>query len=440
MYSHIYRKFNMESSTFKDLHLSRNIEKAIEELGFEEPTPIQSQAIPFILEGRDVIGQAQTGTGKTAAFGIPALEMVNVRSKRTQALVLCPTRELANQVADEMGKLGKYTGTKILPVYGGQNIERQIKALKRGVQIVIGTPGRVMDHIERGTLNLSNVQMFVLDEADEMLDMGFREDIESIFSSIPEGRQTILFSATMPKPIMKLTKKYQQNPELVKTIHKVVTVPNMEQAYFEVKHHMKPDILCRMIDIHDVKSCLVFCNTKKMVDELVTTLKNRGYMADGLHGDMKQNQREKVMGSFRKGEIEVLVATDVAARGIDVENIEVVFNYDMPQDEESYVHRIGRTGRAGRQGIAFTFVTAREIYKIKNIQKYTRTKIMCRKIPTRSDAEDFKANMLAKRVKETIDEGHLGKYIHWVEKMLDEDCTSMDVAAGLVKIMLSESK
>ena len=233
----------MESSTFKDLHLSRNIEKAIEELGFEEPTPIQSQAIPFILEGRDVIGQAQTGTGKTAAFGIPALEMVNVRSKRTQALVLCPTRELANQVADEMGKLGKYTGTKILPVYGGQNIERQIKALKRGVQIVIGTPGRVMDHIERGTLNLSNVQMFVLDEADEMLDMGFREDIESIFSSIPEGRQTILFSATMPKPIMKLTKKYQQDPELVKTIHKVVTVPNMEQAYFEVKHHMKPDIL-----------------------------------------------------------------------------------------------------------------------------------------------------------------------------------------------------
>ncbi|MBP1908410.1 DEAD/DEAH box helicase [Methanolobus bombayensis] len=430
----------MESSTFKDLYLSRNLEKAIKELGFEEPTPIQSKAIPFILEGRDVIGQAQTGTGKTAAFGIPALEMVNSRSKKTQVLVLCPTRELANQVADEIGKLGKYTGTKILAVYGGQNIDRQIKVLKRGVQIVIGTPGRVLDHIERKTLNLNSVQMFVLDEADEMLDMGFREDIESIFASIPEGRQTILFSATMPKPIMKLTKKYQQNPELVKTIHKVVTVPNMEQAYFEVKHHMKPDILCRMIDIHDVKSCLVFCNTKKMVDELVLKLKNRGYLTDGLHGDMKQNQREKVMGSFRNGEIEILVATDVAARGIDVENIEVVFNFDMPQDEESYVHRIGRTGRAGRQGIAFTFVTAREIYKIKNIQKYTRTKIKCRKVPTRSDAEDFKANMLAKRVKETVDEGHLGKYIHWVEKMLDEDCTSMDVAAGLVKIMLSENK
>ncbi|TQD29248.1 DEAD/DEAH box helicase [Methanolobus vulcani] len=430
----------MESSTFKDLHLSRNLEKAIEELGFEEPTPIQSQAIPFIMEGRDVIGQAQTGTGKTAAFGIPALEMVNPNSKKTQALVLCPTRELANQVAEEMGKLAKYLNVKILPVYGGQNIDRQIKALRKGVQIVIGTPGRVMDHIERKTLKLNGVDMIVLDEADEMLDMGFREDIETILSSVPETRQTIFFSATMPKPILRLTKQYQQNPTHVKTIHKVVTAPNMEQSYFEVKHHMKPDVLCRMIDIYDVKSSLVFCNTKKMVDDLVTTLKARGYLADGLHGDMKQTQREKVMASFRKGEIETLVATDVAARGIDVENIEVVFNFDMPQDEESYVHRIGRTGRAGRQGKALTFVTAREIYKIKNIQKYTKTKVKCKRVPTRSDAEEIKAGMLATRVKETIDEGHLGKYVHWVEKMLDEDCTSMDIAAGLVKIMLAENR
>ncbi|MDG6244875.1 MAG: DEAD/DEAH box helicase [Methanolobus sp.] len=430
----------MESSTFKDLNLSGNIEKAIQELGFEEPTPIQVQSIPHILEGRDVIGQAQTGTGKTAAFGIPALEMVNPNSKKTQVLVLCPTRELANQVADELGKLAKYTSTKILPVYGGQSIERQIKGLRRGAQIVIGTPGRVMDHIERRTLDLGTVEMVVLDEADEMLDMGFREDIESILSGISHDRQTILFSATMPAPIMKLTKNYQKDPILVKTIHKVVTVPNMEQSYFELKHHMKPDVLCRMIDIYDVKSSLVFCNTKKMVDELVTTLKTRGFLADGLHGDMKQNQREKVMASFRNGEIETLVATDVAARGIDVENIEVVFNYDMPQDEESYVHRIGRTGRAGRQGVAFTFVTAKEIYKIKSIQKYTRTKIKCQKIPSRSDAEDFKANMLEKKLKETIAEGHLGKYVHWVEKMVDEDCTSMDVAAGLVKMMLSDNR
>ncbi|WP_094228540.1 DEAD/DEAH box helicase [Methanolobus psychrotolerans] len=430
----------MESSTFKDLHLSKNIEKAIEELGFEEPTPIQTQAIPYIIEGRDVIGQAQTGTGKTAAFGIPALEMIDVNSKNIQVLVLCPTRELANQVADELGKLAKYTSTKILPVYGGQSIEMQIKALRRGVHIVIGTPGRIMDHLERKTLDISNVGMVVLDEADEMLDMGFREDIETILNRISGERQTILFSATMPAPIMKLTKNYQQNPMLVKTIHKVVTVPNMEQSYFEVKHHMKPDVLCRLIDIYDVQSSLVFCNTKRMVDDLVNTLKTRGYLADGLHGDMKQTQREKVMASFRNGEIETLVATDVAARGIDVENIEVVFNYDMPQDEESYVHRIGRTGRAGRQGIAFTFVTPKEIYKIKSIQKYTKTKILCKKVPSRSDAEDFKATMLAKKVKENIDEGHLGKYMHWVEKMLDEDYTSMDIAAGLLKIMLSENK
>ncbi len=430
----------MESATFKDLNLSENIEKAIKELGFEEPTPIQVQAIPHILEGKDVIGQAQTGTGKTAAFGIPALEMVNPNSKKTQVLVLCPTRELANQVADELNKLGKYFTTRILPVYGGQSIERQIKALRRGTQIVIGTPGRILDHIERRTLDLRDVEMVVLDEADEMLDMGFREDIETILDSIKDNKQTILFSATMPAPIMKLTKNYQQNPVVVKTIHKVVTVPNMEQSYFEVKHHMKPDVLCRMIDIYDVKSSLVFCNTKKMVDELVTTLKTRGYLADGLHGDMKQIQREKVMASFRKGEIETLIATDVAARGIDVENIEVVFNYDMPQDEESYVHRIGRTGRAGRQGIALTFVTAKEIYKIKSIQKYTKTRIQCRKVPSRSDAEDLKANVLAKKVRETIDEGHLGKYMHWVEKMLDEDCTTMDIAAGLTKIILSENK
>ncbi|WP_319507653.1 DEAD/DEAH box helicase [uncultured Methanolobus sp.] len=430
----------MESSTFKDLHLSRNIEKAIEELGFEEPTPIQAQSIPHILEGRDVIGQAQTGTGKTASFGIPALEMVTPNSRNTQVLVLCPTRELANQVADELSKLAKYQQTKILPVYGGQNIDRQIKALRSGVQIVIGTPGRIMDHIERKTLKLNTVQMVVLDEADEMLDMGFREDIESILSSVPEERQTILFSATMPAPIMKLAQRFQKNPVHVKTIHKVVTAPNMEQSYFEVKHHMKPDVLCRMIDIYDVKSSLVFCNTKKKVDELVSLLKTRGFLADALHGDLKQTQREKVMASFRNGEIETLVATDVAARGIDVENIEVVFNYDMPQDEESYVHRIGRTGRAGRSGIAFTFVTPKEIYKIKSIQKYTKTKIKNQKVPTRSDAEDFKANMLAKKVKETIDEGHLGKYMHWVESMLDEDYTSMDVAAGLVKIMLSGKK
>ncbi|QLC50010.1 DEAD/DEAH box helicase [Methanolobus zinderi] len=428
----------MESITFKDLQLSGNMEKGIEEIGFEEPTPIQSQAIPFIMEGRDVIGQAQTGTGKTAAFGIPALEMIEPDVRRVQVLVLCPTRELANQVADELNKLSKYKDIKILPVYGGQSINRQIRALKKGVQIVIGTPGRILDHIERKTLRIDNVSMVVLDEADEMLDMGFREDIEIILNNVPTTRQTILFSATMPRAIMKLTKRYQKDPQVVKTIHKKLTVPNVEQAYFEVKPHARPEVLCRLIDIYDAKSSLVFCNTKKGVDQLVETLKSRGYLADGLHGDMKQQQRERVMANFRKGDIETLVATDVAARGIDVENIELVFNYNVPQDEESYVHRIGRTGRAGRQGVAFTFVSGKEMYKLKNIQKYTKVKISRKKVPSRSDAEDIRANLLSQKVKDTIDEGHLGKYVHWVETLLEEDYTSLDVAAGLVKLMLAE--
>ncbi|TGC09398.1 DEAD/DEAH box helicase [Methanolobus halotolerans] len=428
----------MEPITFKDLQLSKSMEKGIEDLGFEEPTPIQSQSIPYIMEGRDVIGQAQTGTGKTAAFGIPALEMIEQDLGRVQVLVLCPTRELANQVADELNKLARYKDIKILPVYGGQSIDRQIRALRKGAQVVIGTPGRILDHIERRTLDIGHVSMVVLDEADEMLDMGFREDIELILNNVPTTRQTILFSATMPGPIMKLTKRYQRDPQLVKTVHKKLTVPNVEQSYFEVKPHAKPEILFRLIDIYDVKSSLVFCNTKRGVDQLVEKLKSRGYLADGLHGDMKQQQRERVMANFRKGDIETLVATDVAARGIDVENIEVVFNYDVPQDEESYVHRIGRTGRAGKQGLAFTFVSGKELYKLKSIQRYTKVNITRKKVPSRSDAEDFKANLLSQKVKDTIDQGHLGKYAHWVETLLEEDYNSIDIAAGLVKLMLSE--
>ncbi|MDN5309633.1 MAG: ATP-dependent helicase DeaD [Methanolobus sp.] len=427
----------MESISFDQLNLSQNILKAITDIGYEEPTPIQAQAIPLIMEGRDIIGQAQTGTGKTAAFGIPALELVDPEFTDVQVLVLCPTRELANQVSDELSKLSAYQRLRILPIYGGQSLERQIKALRKGVHIVIGTPGRVMDHIERRTLNLDNVAMVVLDEADEMLDMGFREDIELILTKIPEDRQTILFSATMPAQIMKLTKRFQREPQLVKTIHKKVTVPSIEQYYYEVKFHAKPEVLCRLIDIYDIKSSLVFCNTKKAVDELVDTLKTRGYLADGLHGGMKQQQRERVMSSFRRGDIETLVATDVAARGIDVENIEVVFNYDLPQDEESYVHRIGRTGRAGKAGKALTFVTVKELYKLKSIQKYTNVKILNQKVPTGSDAEDIKANMLAQKVKDTIDSGHMGKYVNWVESMMEEEYTSVDVAAALVKMMLA---
>jgi ATP-dependent RNA helicase DeaD len=365
----------MESLSFEDLELSREMKKAIADMGFEEATPIQSLVLPHILNGRDVIGQAQTGTGKTAAFGIPVLEKLNPSSRSVQAVILCPTRELAIQVAEEIKKLSKYKKASVLPVYGGQPIERQIKALKRGVQIIIGTPGRVMDHIHRRTLKMDQVKMIILDEADEMLDMGFRDDIEFILGRIPDQRQMLLFSATMSPVILGLTRKYQNNPEMLKVAHQELTVPEIRQIYFEVKEKMKLDLLTRLIDMHNLKLALVFCNTKRRVDRLVSHLQTRGYFADGLHGDMSQNQRDRVMSKFRKGQIEILVATDVAARGIDVDDVEAVFNYDVPNNEEYYVHRIGRTGRAGKTGQAFTFVSGKEIYQLRDIQRYTRVRI-----------------------------------------------------------------
>ncbi len=432
-------KSNNEELRFGDLHLSREMQKAIEDIGFEEATPIQVQSIPHILKGKDVIGQAQTGTGKTAAFGIPTLEMVDEASRKIQAVILCPTRELAIQVAEELKKLSKYKkGIEILPIYGGQPIERQIKALRKGVQVIIGTPGRVMDHMDRNTLKMDDVKIIILDEADEMLDMGFREDIEFILKKIPEKRQTILFSATMPQAILNLTKKYQHNPEFIKVVHKELTVPSIEQFYYEVKEQTKPEILSRLIDSYNLKLSLVFCNTKKRVDELVGHLQARGYLADGLHGDMNQTQRDRVMSKFRKGTIEILVATDVAARGIDVDDIEAVFNYDVPHDEEYYVHRIGRTGRAGKTGRAFTFVVGRDIYQIRDIQRYAKTKITSKKVPSLSDVEEIKTNLLLEKIKESINEGHLGKYINWVERLIEEDCTSLDVAASLLKMILGE--
>ncbi|KAA0250114.1 MAG: DEAD/DEAH box helicase [Candidatus Jettenia sp.] len=429
----------MEKLRFEDLHVSEELRKAIKDMGFEEATPIQYQAIPYILKGKDIIGQAQTGTGKTAAFGIPTLEMIDPGTRELQAIILCPTRELAIQVAEEMKKLSKYKkAIEILPIYGGQPIERQIKALKKGVQIIIGTPGRVMDHMNRRTLKMDAVRIIILDEADEMLDMGFREDIEFIMEKISRKRQTILFSATMPQAILDLTKKYQNDPQFIKVVHKELTVPYIEQFYFEVKEQAKLETLSRLIDIYNLKLSLVFCNTKRRVDDLVEHLQARGYLADGLHGDMRQSQRNSVMSKFRKGTIEILIATDVAARGIDVEDIEAVFNYDVPHDEEYYVHRIGRTGRAGRKGRSFTFVVGREIYQIKDIQRYAKTKITPQKIPSLGDVEEIKTNLLLGKVKETINEGHLGKYIHWVEGLAGEDYTSIDIAASLLKIIVGE--
>ena len=429
----------MEHLRFEDMNISNEICRAVLDMGFEEASPIQSQAIPVILEGKDIIGQSQTGTGKTAAFGIPLLERINPEDRRLQALILCPTRELAIQVSEEFRKLLKYKDNiRVLPIYGGQPIDRQIAALRKGTQVVIGTPGRVMDHMRRRTIKAETVQMMVLDEADEMLDMGFREDIETILVKIPEEHQTLLFSATLSPEILDITKRFQKNPEFIKIVRKELTVPNIEQYYFDVKEKTKLDALCRIIDVYDPKLAMVFCNTKKRVDDLVEMLQGRGYFAEGLHGDLKQAQRDKVMQKFRNGTIEILVATDVAARGIDVDDIDVVFNYDVPQDEEYYVHRIGRTGRAGKAGKAFTFCVGKEIYKLRDIMRYTKTKIQQQKLPTLSDVEEMKTNIYLEKIKGIIEEGHLTKYIHLVDRLMEEDYTSIDIAAALLKDHLSD--
>ncbi len=431
----------MEKLRFEDINLSWEVQKGIQDMGFEEMSPIQSQAIPILLEGRDIIGQAQTGTGKTAAFGIPIIERCDLEDKHVQALVLCPTRELSIQVSEEIAKLGKYKkGLTVLPVYGGQPIERQIKALKKGVNIVIGTPGRVLDHIRRRTLKLDNVKMMVLDEADEMFDMGFREDIALVMNQLNEERQTIFFSATMPEEIIRFAKRYQTNPEIIKVVHKELTVPKVEQVYFELKEHMKTEILSRLIDMYNPKLTVVFCNTKKKVDELTEELQSRGYFADGLHGDLKQSQRDTVMGKFRKGTIDILVATDVAARGIDVDEVDLVINYDLPQDEEYYVHRIGRTARAGREGKAFSFVAGRDIYKLRDIQRYTKTKIARKDLPTLKDIEANYTNIMLEKIKREIDNEDLSKYEKILENLLQEDYTSFDIGAALLKFYMTENR
>ncbi|MCX7747941.1 MAG: DEAD/DEAH box helicase [Clostridia bacterium] len=439
----------MENLIFKELNLSQEVQRAISEMGFEEATPIQSKSIPHILTGADVIGQAQTGTGKTCAFGIPAIEMIDPETQAIQVLVLCPTRELAIQTSEELKNVCKYKpGIKILPVYGGQPIDRQIAALKKRPQIIIGTPGRIMDHMRRHTLKLSNLKMVILDEADEMLNMGFREDIDIILEKVPEEKQTILFSATMPKEIMDLTAKYQKSPIHIKAVHKELTVPSIEQFYLEVSESSKLEVLSRLIDTQNIKLSLVFCNTKKRVDELSSSLQSRGYAAEGLHGDMRQDQRDKVMSKFRKGHIDILIATDVAARGIDVDDVEAVFNFDLPNDEEYYVHRIGRTGRAGRTGKAFSFVVGREIYKLKDIQKYTKSTVRPIKPPTLMDVEENKISTILDKVKEVIHDAHYSKHVDYIEKLLEEVnakneeesfITTLDVAAALLKMVSTQT-
>ena len=425
------------STRFDDLPLSKEILKAVEDMGFEETTPIQSLAIPALLEGSDIIGQAQTGTGKTAAFGIPLLEGINAKNKSPQALVLCPTRELAIQVAAELTSLAaRKKGIFILPVYGGQPMDRQLRALSRGVQVVVGTPGRVMDHLERNTLDLSDVRFAVLDEADEMLDMGFREDMETILAQVPENCQKAMFSATMPPAIQDLAHTFLQDPQTIKITQKHLTVPNTEQVWFEVRQHQKLDALCRVLDTWNPSRAIVFCSTKHGTDELVSNLQGRGYQVDALHGNLSQTQRDRVMTRFRSGALEILAATDVAARGLDVDDVDAVINYDIPNGAETYVHRIGRTGRAGKSGRAFTFVTPRETYALRDIIRRTKAHITQAQLPSRFEVANIKTAQLLEEVRAVMVENDLDKHAALVTKFLNDDETSMQMAAALLKMLM----
>jgi len=424
------------SSPFEQFTLSPKILRGIEEMGFEEPTPIQTSAIPAMLAGRDVTGQAETGTGKTAAFGIPALERLDPKSRRTQVLILSPTRELAIQTSEEIARLARHLGhTTVLPVYGGQPIERQLRALAAGVMIVVGTPGRLLDHLRRGTLDLSVVRLVVLDEADRMLDMGFLPDIETILKKTPADRQTVLFSATMPEPIRAISKRFQNNPEFIAVSRKELTVPQVEQLYVEVHSRDKLDVLCRLLDQYNPKLVLVFCNTKRRVDQVTKRLRERGVRAEGLHGDLKQSRRDRVMAQFRTGAIDLLVASDVAARGIDVHDVDLVINYDVPQDVEYYVHRVGRTARAGRAGRAITFAGPEEIYRLRAIQRFAPVAAASQPVLAARVEGEAPADGLAGMIKRTIDAGGLEREKALVEQVMSDDYTSPEIAAALVRLI-----
>ena len=428
----------MQSNKFSQMELSEEIRRAVDEIGFEEATDIQSAAIPLILQGRDVIGHSQTGTGKTAAFGLPAIELCKKGGRGTQVLVLCPTRELAVQACEEIRKFAKYReGIRAVPVYGGQPIERQLSALKAGAQIVVGTPGRVMDHMRRHTLRLNRLQMIVLDEADEMLSMGFRDDIETILEQTPEERQTILFSATMSPEILAITKRYQKAPELIRIAPQQMTVPSIRQYYYEVPVGRKTEVLSRLLDVYRPEISMVFCNTKRQVEQLASELQQRGYLADGLHGDMKQQQRDHVMDLFKKRKINVLVATDVAARGIDVDDVGAVFNYDLPQDVEYYVHRIGRTGRAGKEGAAFTLLSGRrQLWDLRSIMDYTKCKIELKAVPSLSQVTKTRTEQFLNRVFEQAKSGGLEQYEQAVEQLIQGGLEEHDALLALLKMGL----
>ena len=419
---------------FRDFNISDDILKAIDEMGFEKTTPIQKKAIPLELEGRDVTAQAQTGSGKTIAFTIPILEKIFIPDKSPQAIILCPTRELSVQVAGEIENVGKYIKKlKVLAVYGGQPIGKQTRVLKKGVHIIVGTPGRVIDHIQRGNLDLIGVETVVLDEADEMLDMGFRDDIETILNDTPYRRQTLLFSATIPQEIKKIAKNYQNNPKFIKIDSNKKNNPKITQYSFKTNHKYKFDDLCKLFGVYDIKSALIFCNTKKGVDFVFKNLKKRGYSSQALHGDMTQKTRDNVMNKFRNGNISFLVATDVASRGLDISNLDFIINYDVPQNYDSYVHRIGRTARAGSSGYAFTLVTSQDILSFNNIKKQSKVKIIEKKIPTDNEMEMIENKRIMDEVKKSIKIDNLDKEVNLIKKSSSKDLSSEEIAAALLK-------
>jgi ATP-dependent RNA helicase DeaD len=423
--------------TFQELGLCRQVLQAVNEMGFEETTPIQQQAIPIAMQGKDLIGQAQTGTGKTAAFGIPMVERFDVDSEQIQGIVVAPTRELAIQVAEELQEIGRFKRINTLPIYGGQSIERQIKALKKRPHIIVGTPGRLLDHIRRRTIRLQQVDVVVLDEADEMLNMGFIEDIEKILQGTPVERQTLFFSATMPRQLLKITQRFMKNPEMIGIKPKELTVPNTEQYYMEVSENKKFDVLCRLLDIQSPELSIVFVRTKRRVDEIAEALKNRGYSAERLHGDLTQPMRDTVMRQFREGTIDTLVATDVAARGLDISGITHVYNFDIPQDPESYVHRIGRTGRLGHSGQAITFVTPRELHHLKVIESVTKRKIQRKPVPTIAEAIAGQQHLIMEKLLQVVESAEIEHYKGFAKELLDET-DSVSLIAAALKMLTRE--
>ncbi len=426
----------MEKRPFSELGLSPESLKAVEKMGFEEASPIQTAVIPVALTGKDVIGQSSTGSGKTAAFALPAIERVDTRLRSVQVLVLCPTRELAVQVAEETGRLGAFRqGLKGVPIYGGQSYDRQFRALESGVHVVIGTPGRVIDHLERGTLKLDALKVAVLDEADRMLDMGFRDDIERILSATPESRQLLFFSATMPHPIQELIKRYARDPAWIRIDSVAQNAPQVEQVYFEVDRRSKIEALTRLIDRHDFRYGIVFCSTKLMVDDLDEHLHARGYAVDRLHGDMSQMQRDRVMSKFRERKFEFLIATDVAARGLDVDDLEVVINFDLPNDAEDYTHRIGRTGRAGKSGQAFTFVSGQEIYRLQGMIRFAKLKIRRGTIPSLDEVEEARSNVFLDKLRATLEAREYRPHDDLIDRLLDEGYASTDICSALIHLL-----